>query len=177
MSRRATICGASTSAKASGGASAGGSGADGTRGVDERYVSSALRALEGIIAEAAAEAAAEGEAGEAESELALQEGDLSMEGGDRLRLLADRLSALRRASRAGCAGVSNSFVVGCVTTCAARAPKRSVLSVSEAQSASAEHVTMSEVRALPPSAFCSSRVSFESRYGTWRSPARSASMT
>ena len=56
---------------------------------DSRW--SALRALEGIIAEAAAEAAAEGEAGEAESELALQEGDLSVEGGDRLRLLTDRL--------------------------------------------------------------------------------------
>mmetsp|Transcript_151008 Transcript_151008/g.263113 ORF Transcript_151008/g.263113 Transcript_151008/m.263113 type:complete len:232 (-) Transcript_151008:491-1186(-) len=48
----------------------------------------------------------------------------------------------------------------------ARCPKRKVLKVSCSLKLDGEHVMIKEVLALPPRDSCSTRVSFESRYGT-----------
>mmetsp|Transcript_29973 Transcript_29973/g.88969 ORF Transcript_29973/g.88969 Transcript_29973/m.88969 type:complete len:209 (-) Transcript_29973:603-1229(-) len=49
----------------------------------------------------------------------------------------------------------------------ARWPNRRVLIVSCSLKLDGEHVMMRDVLALPPSDSCSTRVSLESRYGTW----------
>ena len=59
----------------------------------------------------------------------------------------------------------------------ARCAYSSVWSVSSAECAAGDTVAMMHVLLLPPSASRRSRVSFESRYGTWPPPATKAAMT
>mmetsp|Transcript_3720 Transcript_3720/g.13716 ORF Transcript_3720/g.13716 Transcript_3720/m.13716 type:complete len:319 (-) Transcript_3720:544-1500(-) len=89
-----------------------------------------------------------------------------------LRRLMTALSRSISASRSCSSTLSSSadrstFILGVFLMRFARLPKRSVLTVSSLLYMEGEQQMTSVVLELPPSAFCSSRVSFESRYGTY----------